>query len=158
MLNTIVNFINVAFAFLLPIIVPLMLGAIGLVLDRVKFGDMVSKDFAVRSKAVGIFVNRMVFGLFSFDLWVIIAFAESTPVSYFSSSSFFDKYAIAVFTLLLHLFTYIYTYTREFIDDSKSISIEDTPKGIRFKNIFRRDFRYMVLFLISLILCVIIRI
>jgi hypothetical protein len=154
-----INTINAIFSFLLPIIVPLMLGGIGLVLDRVKFGDMFRLDFPVRSKAIGIFVNRMVFGLFSFDLWVITSFAENTRVSYFTTSlAFSDKYAIAVFTLLVHLFTYIYSYTREFIDETRSTTDEDKSPNLTFRLFPRRDVRYIGLFLFSLALCLVIRI
>jgi hypothetical protein len=153
-----VSTINTIFSFLLPIIVPLVLGGIGLVLDRTHFSDMFSTDFPVRSKAIGIIVNRLVFGLFSFDLWVIIAFAENSRVSFLSpSSSFSDKYAIAVFTLLLHLSTYIYTYTRVFIDSEKSLSNDDLTQHVKVLKFLGRDVRYILLFLISLALCFVIR-
>lgn len=132
-----------------------MLGGISLLLQKFKLSDMLRSDFIVRSRSIGTFTNQIVFGLFTFDLWVIISFAENTPVAYFSGyNNFADKYALALFTLLLHLFTYIYTYTREnFEEFSKDIDAE--RQGI--SKYTGRDVRYAVLLVTSIILCCIVR-
>lgn len=148
--------INTVFAFFLPILIPFMLGAISLVLHKFKLSDMFRHDYVIRSKAIGVFVNQTIFGLFTFDMWVIISFAQNTTVSYFSKSqNFSDKYAIALFTLLLHLFTYIYTYTRENLEEFKKPS-ELEIEG--FRKLIGRDVRYTFLFIFSFGLCCLIRI
>lgn len=151
-----INFINSTFVFLLPIIIPFMLSATALLFQKFKMSDMVRADYLVRSTAIGIFTNQVVFGLFSFDLWVIISFAQNTPVSYFFGvTDFSNKYAISLFALLLHLFTYIYTYSRELSDDFKNTL--RYKERIGFERYFGRDLRYLFLLILSLMFCIIIR-
>lgn len=154
----IVNRINSIFAFFLPIFIPILLGGISLLLRKFKISDMFRTQIDVRSKSIGIFVNQMVFGLFTFDMWVIISFAEKTRVSYFSQKmEFADKYAIALITLLVHLFTYIYTYTRVNFDEFKNLHDIATDVRPNLRIFTGRDARYSCLFVLSFLLCCLVR-
>ena len=153
----ILHIINEIFIFFLPIIIPVFLGAIALIFHKFKFIDIFIAEYADKRKALGNFTYQMVFGLFSFDLWAIISFAENSPVGYFSKNNAFEeKYGIVLFTLLLHLFTYIYCYTRENMDEFKDAS-EKSLEGVKCGRWLRRDMRYWFLLFFSFAPCVLIR-